>query len=260
RPGPAGRGAAFVRADAGLCQPPRPVRRADRQQWRGAGQLPAGVHAPGPDQCRLQPGPDPGGAVSDSAFLCSGGGLTQQQESSPGGFGGQSSRRIAMLTSMRRGIVVAAALALWIGAQAGDEQGKVHDAAKAHVVVRPDDLKWGPAPPGLPAGAKVAVLTGDPSKSMPYVLRALLPDGYKVPPHWHPTDENVTVIKGTLMVGKGEKFSEGDSKALPAGSFARMPRGMRHFAWTKGETIIQVHGVGPFDIIYVNAADDPRKK
>ena len=87
-----------------------------------------------------------------------------------------------------------------------------------------------------------------------------MPDGYKVPPHWHPTDENVTVIQGTLMVGKGESFSADHSKALTAGSFARMPRGMRHFAWAKGETIIQVHGVGPFDIIYVNAADDPRKK
>jgi hypothetical protein len=165
-----------------------------------------------------------------------------------------------MRISMKLALVAVAALALWTGAQAGGEKGKIHDGDKDHVVVRPADVKWLPAPPGLPAGAKVAVLTGDPTKSMPYVLRAKLPDGYKVPPHWHPTDENVTVIQGTLMVGKGEKFSAGDSEALPAGSFARMPRGMRHFAWTKGETIIQVHGVGPFDIIYVNAADDPRKK
>jgi Domain of unknown function (DUF4437) len=165
-----------------------------------------------------------------------------------------------MRTSIRLGLVAAAALAVWTGAQAGGEKGKNHDADKDHVAVRPDDFKWGPAPRGLPAGAKIAVLTGDPTKAVPYVLRAKLPDGYKVPPHWHPTDENVTVIKGTLMVGKGEKFSADSSVTLPAGSFARMPKGMRHFAWTKGETIIQVHGVGPFDIIYVNAADDPRKK
>jgi hypothetical protein len=165
-----------------------------------------------------------------------------------------------MRTSKRLGIVAAAALAIWIGAQAGGEQGNVHDADKDHMVVRPDDIKWGPAPPGLPAGAKAAVLMGDPSKAVPYVLRAQLPDGYKVPPHWHSTDENVTVIKGTLMVGKGEKYSADASEALPAGSFMRMPKEMRHFAWAKGETIIQVHGIGPFDIIYVNAADDPRKK
>jgi quercetin dioxygenase-like cupin family protein len=165
-----------------------------------------------------------------------------------------------MLTSKRLALVAAAALAVWTGVQAEGEKGKIHDGDKNHVVVRPDDVKWLPAPPGLPAGAQVAVLTGNPTKAEPYVLRVKLPDGYKVPPHWHPTDENVTVIKGTLMVGKGEKFSAGASEALPAGSFARMPTGMRHFAWTKGDTILQVHGVGPFEIIYVNAADDPRKK
>ena len=163
-----------------------------------------------------------------------------------------------MLKSMKPTLVAAAAVAIWTGAPAGGEER--HGSDKGHVLVRPDDLKWGPGPPGLPAGAKVAVLAGDPGKDGPYVLRAKLPDGYKVPPHWHPTDENVTVIKGTLMVGKGEKFSAGASEALPAGSFARMPTGMRHFAWTKGDTILQVHGVGPFEIIYVNAADDPRKK
>ena len=165
-----------------------------------------------------------------------------------------------MLKSMRLGMVVVAALAIWVGAPAGGGQDKVHDADNDHVVVRPDDIKWGPAPPSLPAGAKAAVLVGDPGKAAPYVLRAKLPAGYKVPPHWHPTDENVTVIKGTLMVGKGEKLSADASEALPAGSFMRMPKTMRHFAWTKGETIIQVHGIGPFDITYVNAEDDPRKK
>src|SRR6516165_557553 len=127
-------------------------------------------------------------------------------------------------------------------------------------MVRPADVKWQPAPPGLPAGAQIAVLFGDPTKAGPYVLRVKLPDGYKVPPHWHPTDENVTVIEGTFMAGKGDKFSAEASEALPAGSFVKMPREMRHFAWAKGETIIQVHGIGPFEITYVNAADDPRNK
>jgi quercetin dioxygenase-like cupin family protein len=127
-------------------------------------------------------------------------------------------------------------------------------------MVRPDDVKWGPAPPVLPAGAQAALISGDPSKAVPYVIRVKLPDGYKIPPHWHPTDENVTVIQGTFMAAKGDKFSADASEALPAGSFVIMPREMRHFAWAKGETIVQVHGIGPFEFIYVNPADDPRKK
>jgi hypothetical protein len=167
-------------------------------------------------------------------------------------------KEMAMLKSLTLGIAAVLSLVRWTGVQAEDEKDKVHSAD--HVMVSPADIKWGPAPPSLPAGAEAAVLSGDPSKAVPYVLRAKLPDGYKVPPHWHPTDENVTVLKGTLMVGKGAKFSAEASQALPAGSFMRMPKDMRHFAWAKGETIIQVHGIGPFEITYVNAADDPRKK
>jgi len=136
-----------------------------------------------------------------------------------------------------------------------------HDTAKAHTMITPDKIKWGPPPPALPPGCEVAVLDGDPSKAgMPFVIRAKLPDGYKAPPHSHPTDENVTVLKGTLGMGKGEKFDKSAGMELTVGSFTRMPKGVRHFAWAKGETIIQVHGTGPFDIRYVNADDDPRKK
>ena len=163
-----------------------------------------------------------------------------------------------MRKSMRLGIALAVALAIGIGVRATDEKG--HRSDKDHVMVRPDDVKWGPAPAVLPAGAKFAVLSGDPSKPAPFVIRAKLPDGYKVPPHWHPTDENVTVIEGTFMAGKGDKFNADASEALPAGSFVKMPKEMHHFAWAKGETIVQVHGTGPFEINYVNAADDPRKK
>jgi quercetin dioxygenase-like cupin family protein len=156
-------------------------------------------------------------------------------------------------------IMAAAALAVWAGAQA-EEENKGHDGDKSHVLVRPDDVKWGPAPPALPSRAKFAVLAGNPSKKGPFVIRIKMSDGYKVPPHWHPTDENVTVLKGTLMVGKGGEFKADSSETMPAGSFIRMPKKMRHFAWAKGETIIQVHGMGPFEINYVNPADDPRKK
>jgi len=154
-------------------------------------------------------------------------------------------------------LAVAITVVCWCGAQADD---KGHGADAGHIVVRADDVKWGPAPPSLPTGAQAAIISGDPGKSGPYVLRARFPDGYKVPPHWHPTDENVTVLQGTFMAGKGDKFDTANSVALPAGSFVCMPKNMRHFAWAKGDTVIQVHGMGPFEITYVNPADDPRKK
>jgi quercetin dioxygenase-like cupin family protein len=163
-----------------------------------------------------------------------------------------------MLKSMMLGIVASAALAIGSGLRADGEKG--HSSDKDHVMVRPDDVKWGPAPPSLPAGAQAAFLAGDPGKAEPFVLRVKFPDGYKIPPHWHPTDENVTVLQGTFLVGAGDTFNADSSQPLPAGSFVRMPKEMRHFALVKGETIVQVHGMGPFRITYVNIADDPRKK
>jgi quercetin dioxygenase-like cupin family protein len=149
-----------------------------------------------------------------------------------------------------------------LGAQ-GPKQPKAAQAAPAakHVLMTPGDMKWGPAPPGLPAGAQMAVLDGDPSKpGVSFALRAKLPDGYRVPPHWHPTDEHVTVITGSLMLGMGDTLDENAMTTLAAGGFAKMPRRMRHFVVAKGATEIQVQGVGPFAITYVNPKDDPRTK
>jgi quercetin dioxygenase-like cupin family protein len=127
-----------------------------------------------------------------------------------------------------------------------------------HVVVTPPDLKWADAPPGLPPGAKMAVLDGDPNKKGPFTVRLQAPAGYKVPPHTHPTAEHITVISGTFYMGTGDKFDEAAGKELPAGSYAVMPAGMKHFAWSPAECVIQIHGKGPFKITYVNPADDPR--
>jgi len=135
-----------------------------------------------------------------------------------------------------------------------------HAADTDHMIVTLEGTKWGPAPPALPPGAQTAALTGDPSREGLYTLRAKLPAGYKVPPHWHPSDENVTVLKGNFVIGRGEKFDPATGQELTAGAFVHMPKGMRHFAFAKTEAIIQVHGNGPFEINYVNPADDPRKK
>ena len=165
------------------------------------------------------------------------------------------------------GIVLAAAAAIAAGTASAQTAPKPKPAAKPaaaaakHVMVAPSDVKWGPGPASLPPGAQMAVLDGDPAKAgMPFVIRAKLPDGYKVAPHWHPTDENVVVLSGTFVVGTGDKFDEKAVTSLPTGSFVRMPKLMHHSAMAKGETVIQVHGVGPFAVTYVNPKDDPRKK
>jgi len=134
----------------------------------------------------------------------------------------------------------------------------VSTAAQGHgTMVKPDSIKWITRSPGL----ELAVLSGDPSKEGdPFVIRLKLRDGLTVPPHWHPIDEHLTVLTGTLHMGMGEKFDRGATTALPVGSYSMMPKEMRHFVWAEGETILQLHGVGPFKTFYVNPADDPSKK
>ena len=130
--------------------------------------------------------------------------------------------------------------------------------ADDHVIAPPDSLKWSAGPPSLPAGAQIAIVSGDPGKEGLYVLRLKLPAGYKVPPHMHPNDENVTVISGTFNVGMGDKFDQTMTKAMPAGAYGFWPAGMKHFVWAKGETVIQFHGTGPWSLQYVHPEDDPR--
>ena len=123
-----------------------------------------------------------------------------------------------------------------------------------------DKIKWQVGPRSLPKGAMIAVLEGNPTKEGPFVFRVKLPDGYRVPPHTHPKTERITVISGTFYLGMGEKFDEKAGKEMTAGSYGYWPAGMKHFAWVKGETVIQIHGEGPWDIKYLNPDDDPRKK
>lgn len=132
-------------------------------------------------------------------------------------------------------------------------------APSPHVALEPSALKWGDAPPGLPAGAKVAVLSGDPSKAGPFAIRAKFPAGYKISPHWHPSDENITVISGTFALGMGDAFDQAAMQGLPAGGYSVLPAKMNHFAMAKTAAVIQITGMGPFAITYVNPADDPRQ-
>jgi len=119
----------------------------------------------------------------------------------------------------------------------------------------PGDLKWSDVS-SLPPGAKLAPL----NEAVPFTFRLRFPANYQVPAHWHPAVERVTVISGTINMGIGDKFDRQKTKALGPGSMAIMQPKTNHFVWTDQETIVQVHGVGPWAITYVNSADDPRKK
>jgi hypothetical protein len=131
-------------------------------------------------------------------------------------------------------------------------------ASEPMVAAAPDDMKWGDAPPVLPAGAKLAVVEGNPMKAGGYyTVRLHLPDGYKIMPHWHPAAEHVTVLSGSFNVGMGDKMDESAAKPLPAGGYGLMPAHMHHFAIAKGDTTVQISGAGPFALTYVNPADDP---
>jgi quercetin dioxygenase-like cupin family protein len=151
-------------------------------------------------------------------------------------------------------IVVALLLALTYG-------GASTAAAQApmHIMVTPGDLKWTDVP-SLPAGAKLAVIEGPLNEAVPFTMRIKLPATYQIPAHWHPAIEHVTVISGTVNMGLGDKLDRSKTKALSEGGVAIMQPKTNHFLWTDKEAVVQVHGVGPWGINYVNPADDPRKK
>ena len=133
-------------------------------------------------------------------------------------------------------------------------------AAGTHVMVAPVDLKWGDGPPSLPPGAKMTVVQGDPTQAQAFVLRAQVPAGYKVPPHWHPGVENLTILSGTVALGMGDTFDESKMTAVPVGGYASLPGEMHHYFMARTASTFQVHGMGPFVVNYVNPADDPSKQ
>ena len=126
--------------------------------------------------------------------------------------------------------------------------------------INPAQMKWGPAPPGLPAGAQATVLSGDPTKEGMFTIRLKFPAGYRVMPHRHPTPELVTVIQGQLSLGVGSAFVPRRASNLVQGGYVALAADMNHFASTKTGATIQITSHGPFQIIYVNPKDDPRKK
>ena len=121
-------------------------------------------------------------------------------------------------------------------------------------------LKWGPAPAVFPAGAKMAVVSGDPSKSGPYVVQLQMPNLYKIAPHFHPTAENILVKSGRFGVGMGDSLRKNLMKPMNPGDKMTVAPNMHHYAMARGETIVEVSGTGPFKLTYVHPADDPSRK
>jgi quercetin dioxygenase-like cupin family protein len=168
------------------------------------------------------------------------------------------SGRLVRLAALSLGVRLAAlslGAAVIIGAAPLLHAGEGH-----HTVVPADAVKWGPAPPSLPPGAQAAVLLGSPAKEGPFVLRLKFPHGFTIPPHRHTKDEFVTVISGRFAIASGEKVDRESLQPLPPASFVHLPAGMPHYARAEGETVVQINGTGPFDVVYIDPKDDPRKK
>jgi hypothetical protein len=152
------------------------------------------------------------------------------------------------------------ALALLVISLSYAEGSKTPAATKtsAATFVNAAEIKWGDAPPDLPKGAQIAVLHGDPSKKGPFTLRLKMPSGYKIAPHWHTQDEQLTILSGTFVLHMGDSM-DAPAHPLGPGAFHFLPGKMHHAAEVKAETVLQLHGMGPFDIHYLNPADNPNK-
>jgi len=151
------------------------------------------------------------------------------------------------------------ACGLLVIAAAVQADTKKTTATKETVTLNAHDMQWGPAPPDLPKGAQLSVLHGDPTKPGSFAMRLKAPDGYKIPPHWHTRDEELTIISGTLILHMGDTMTA-DPHTLDVGAYHFLPGKMHHAAETKGETVVQITGMGPFDIHYLNPADNPNPK
>ena len=125
------------------------------------------------------------------------------------------------------------------------------------VMTQPSELVW--ADLGLVPGVQVVVLSGDPSKAGHYVLRLKFPPDTRMPAHWHPKVEYATILSGTLLLAMGEEEIAENLKAYPAGTFSVVPPRMAHYGRSVDEVIIELSGPGPYEVVFVNDADDPRK-
>ena len=139
-------------------------------------------------------------------------------------------------------------------------QASTMQSNEQHVMITPQEMTWTEGPNALPPGTKLTVIQGDLSKPELYTVRLKVPANYNIPAHWHSQTEHVTVLQGTFYMGEGDKLDKKNGKELTVGSFAVMPKKVHHYAWSgNDEVVLQLHGMGPWDINYIEPNDDPRK-
>lgn len=160
---------------------------------------------------------------------------------------------------MSRTLMLIVVTGLLVGCGTMELRSKSNMGPDRHLSVTADQVAWSDGPTSLPPGSEWAVLEGDPSEAGMFVMRLRFPDGYRIPPHWHPNFERVTALEGTFRLGMGEVFDEEAMETYEPGGFTVMPPKMRHFAEAEGETVVQITTYGPWEITYVNPADDPRR-
>jgi len=157
---------------------------------------------------------------------------------------------------MKKALITAAGMIALVGTVSAHDAGTA-DAAKE---LTPQEMTFRDDP-AFPKGAQTVLLHGDPKQPGLFILRIKFPPNYLVPPHTHPGFETVTVLSGSMGSGMGEKADLSKGKMLKAGGLLALPANHAHYVWTTDEeTVIQVAAVGPFDLVYINPEDDPRKK
>jgi quercetin dioxygenase-like cupin family protein len=154
-------------------------------------------------------------------------------------------------------LIILAAVALAMNVTPLGERSETPYHGDGHVMINASDLEWGEIASMAP-GAQIAVIEGDLSKAEPFTFRLRLPSNYQIAPHIHPAYERVTVLSGQLHFAHGEEFDRTKTQALGPGDVAIMPPGAPMFGYTEEETVIQLHGTGPWGIEYINPEDDPR--
>jgi len=166
-------------------------------------------------------------------------------------------------TALRRMVgsvfAVAVAVSLFGCSDRNQQPVAAFTKAEGQLLVRAKSIKWSAAPPGLPQGSKAALLQGNPNAAGRYVIRMQLPANYKIPFHSYANAMDVTVVSGTLYVANTQTFDKKKAFAIKPGDFYHLPAQASQFVFTKGETVLEIHGEGPYDLKYANAADDPLK-
>jgi hypothetical protein len=156
-------------------------------------------------------------------------------------------------------MVLCVVLCLPAAAGAAEEIGvmKFPEGEVQHVV-RADAAPWRPCPPTLPPGCEMAVLDGNPQGADLFTVRFRTSRALVMPPHWHPTDERVTIITGKAAVAFGADATRQDATEFGPADYYVNARHAVHSVWIESGTVLQITGIGPWQAISISEAAPPR--